>query len=200
MLEQQTALADVLQSSGRDGSDGQRRLCIGEVRDWTLLEVAGFPTLEDELACALRPHLGMDPPARVGVAVTLRGRRWFKIGPARFWIISGAQEEALEDLAGVVAPTLCASNWLSASRTCLYIEGEAARDVLARGVGIDLHPDVFGIDHYALTALQGTPVMVHRSCAGRFHLYVMRSYALTIWEWLIDAAWPFGYDIAQRLL
>jgi heterotetrameric sarcosine oxidase gamma subunit len=200
VLEQQTALADVLQSSGRDGSDGQRRVCIGEVRDWTLLELAGFPTLEDELACALRSHLGMDPPARVGVAETLRGLQWFRTGAARFWIVAGSRDAALENLASVLAPTLCASIGLSQSRTCIFIEGAAARDVLARGIAIDLHPDVFGIDHYALTALQGTPVMVHRSCAGRFHLYVMRSYALTIWEWLTDAAWPFGYDIAQRLL
>lgn len=200
MFEQQTALIGASQSSGRDGSDGQRQVRIGEVMGWTLLELAAFPTLEREFAGALRSHLGIDPPTRVGEAVTLRGLRWFKTRAAEFWIVAGSGEAALEELAEAVAPTLCASTWLSHSRTCIFIEGEAARDVLARCVAIDLHPDVFGIDHYALTALQGTPVMIHRSCASRFHLYVMRSYALTIWEWLTDAAWPFGYDIAQRLL
>ena len=194
MLERRTALTGVLKCSGRDGSDGQRQLCVGEVSDWALLELAGFPGLEKELAHTLQSYLGTDPPARVGVAVTLRGLRWFKTGPAQFWIIADAQEQALEELTGAMAPTLCASTWLSHSRTCIFIEGEAAREVLARGVAIDLHPDVFEIDHYAQTALQGTPVMVHRCSVDRFHLYVMRSFALTIWDWLTDAAWPFGYD------
>jgi sarcosine oxidase subunit gamma len=198
VFERQTALTTALKSSGRDGSDGQRQLCIGEVSDWTLLELAAFPTLENELARTLRSYLGTDPPARVGVAVTLRSLRWFKTGAAQFWIIAGAKEEGrLEDLAAVVTPSLCASTWLSQSRTCIFIEGKAAREVLARGVAIDLHPDVFEIDHYALTALQGTPVMIHRCCDGRFHLYVMRSFALAIWDWLTDAARPCGYHIGR---
>ena len=195
MFERQTALTTALKCTGRDGSDGQRQLRIGEVSDWTLLELAGFPGLEKELAHTLRLYLGIDPPARVGVAVTLRGLQWFKTGPAQFWIIADAQEQALEALAGAMTTTLCASTGLSHSRTCIFIEGEAARDVLARGVATDLHPDVFEIDHYALTALQSTPVMLHRCSVDRFHLYVMRSFALTIWDWLTDAAWPFGYDI-----
>jgi len=212
VFEQQTALGGALQCSGRDGFDGQRQVRIGEVRGWTLLELAAFAGLESEFAGALRSHLGIDPPTRVGEAVTLRGLQWFKTGAAQFWIVAGTGDvtaapvtataapvprlqEALEELAGAVAPTLCASTWLSHSRTCIFIEGEAAREVLARGVAIDLHPDVFEIDHYALTALQGTPVMIHRYGAGRYHLYVMRSFALTICDWLTDAAWPFGYHI-----
>jgi methylglutamate dehydrogenase subunit D len=197
VFERQSALIGALQRPGRDGPGGRRQLRLGEVRDWALLELAALPTGENELAGALRSHLGIDPPTRVGVAVMRRGLQWFKTGAARFWIVAGTEEGALQDLAAAMAPTLCASTWLSHGRTCIFIEGEAARDLLARGVGIDLHPDVFEIDHYALTALQGAPVMIHRCDAGRFHLYVMRSFALAIWEWLIDAAWPFGYDIGS---
>lgn len=56
-------------------------------------------------------------------------------------------------------------------------------------------PDVFPVDHFALTGLNHLAVLIHRYEEGRFHLYVTRSFALATWEWMIDAALPCGYDI-----
>jgi kynureninase len=49
----------------------------------------------------------------------------------------------------------------------------------------------------ALTGLHHTPIMILRSGESRYELYVMRTFALCTWEWLIDAALPFGYEFTE---
>ena len=68
------------------------------------------------------------------------------------------------------------------------------RDCLAKGISIDLHPSVFPIGAFAQTRLHHTAILLERSGDIRFELYVLRTFAVSIWEWLIDAALPFGYD------
>jgi sarcosine oxidase gamma subunit len=41
--------------------------------------------------------------------------------------------------------------------------------------------------------------MIHRSGDNRYDLYVMRTFALWAWEWLTDAALPYGYEIVLPL-
>ena len=47
----------------------------------------------------------------------------------------------------------------------------------------------------ALTGIHHTPVLVHRTSEQRYEIYAMRTFALSVWEWLSDAALPFGYEI-----
>jgi heterotetrameric sarcosine oxidase gamma subunit len=195
VFEEQSPLAIALKSPGCDGVGGLRRLRIGEVSGWRLLQLAGIPSMAAELARAWRTLLGADPPARTGQAVAAGNLRCFRTGPAEYWVIARNEDARLDRLAHGVEPTIGAITSLSSSRTCIFLDGPAAREVLAKGVAIDLHPDVFPVDHFALTGLNHLPVLIHRSGAGRFHLYVMRSFALAVWEWLIDAALPCGYDI-----
>ena len=84
---------------------------------------------------------------------------------------------------------------LSHSRTRVVIEGACARAVLRKGIPLDFDPDVFRVDQAALTGLHHTPILVHRAGADRYEIYAMRSFALGVWEWLIDAALEYGYDI-----
>ncbi len=84
---------------------------------------------------------------------------------------------------------------LSHSRTRIFIEGEPAREVLARSIPLDFHPSAFVIGQFALTGIHHTPVLVHRSGEQRYEIYAMRTFALSVWEWLSDAALPFGYEV-----
>ena len=87
---------------------------------------------------------------------------------------------------------------LTHSRTRIFIEGNRAADLLRKGVPLDFHPEVFKPGQAALTGLHHTPVLIHRIRADRFELYAMRSFALSVWEWLTDAALEFGYDVASE--
>jgi len=55
-------------------------------------------------------------------------------------------------------------------------------------VPLDFHPEVFRVDHFALTGIHHTPVLIHRTAEDRYDIYALRTYAMTVWEWLTDAA------------
>ena len=54
MAERRSALASVLAKGGRDGADGTRRLRLGEIRGWSLVQVAAFPARREAAATATR--------------------------------------------------------------------------------------------------------------------------------------------------
>ena len=197
MLERNSVLTGVLKSGGRDGSGGQRRLQIGEARGWELVQLAAFPASLAELERVVRPLLGTSLPACVGKASTVGHRVLLKIGPEQFWIITRNDNDVSSALRSAVDPLLASITVLSHSRTCIWLDGPAARDVLAMGIAVDLSPDVFELNSFALTGLHHTPIMIHRSSATRYDLYALRTFALWTWEWLVDAALPYGYEICE---
>lgn len=196
MFERQSALAGVLEHGGRDGAGGQRRLRLGEARGWRLVQAAAFPATAAEFVCAVQTGIGVGLPDRVGRAVTSGGRTVMRIGPEHFWIISNDGEDLMPRLQSIVAPAVGAATSLSHARTCIVIEGSAARDLLS-GIALDFNPVHFPRDCFALTALHHNPVLIHRSGENRYDLYALRTFGLSTWEWLTDAALPLGYDVVQ---
>lgn len=193
MFERQSALADARLCRGRDGTDGRRRLKIGQAGNFSLVHVRGFPGTLDKLESAIGRALGIHLPSRLGESVHTAEQLVLKIGPERFWII-GVQDHCAETLRGVVFPTIGSITTLSHARACLFIEGPQAREVLSKGIAVDLHPNLFYCGACALTGLQQVPVMLHRADQCRYELYVPRTSADWIWGWLEDAALPLGYE------
>ena len=54
---------------------------------------------------------------------------------------------------------------------------------------------VLGIGTFALTGLHHTSAPPHRTNMNRYELYAMCTHAVSIWDWLSDAALSVGYDI-----
>lgn len=196
MFERNSALVGVIKHGGRDGADGRRLLRIGEVRNWSLVQIAAFATTAEQLDQVVRPLIGASLPLHVGQAITADMRCLLKTGPEQFWIITDDTDDLVPDLQAAVTPHIGAVTPLSHSRTCIFVEGISARGLLSTGIALDLHPDAFRMNDFALTGLHHTPILIHRSAENRYNLYTMRTFALWAWEWLIDAALPYGYDIA----
>jgi methylglutamate dehydrogenase subunit D len=197
VFERHSALAGALQSAGRDGADGLRRLRIGETRGWTLVQIAAFASTAAEFGNAMRSVLNVEMPARIGDVVHVDGRRLLKTGAAQYWIITRHDDDILRSLQRAVPAHIGAITPLSHSRTCIFIEGAAARELLAKGVPLDFRPDLFRIDQFALTGLHHSPVLIHRRGADLYELYALRTFGLSVWEWLTDAALPLGYEIVR---
>jgi methylglutamate dehydrogenase subunit D len=196
MLERQSALAGVLGRGGRNGADGRRRLRLGEQRGWYLTQLAGFASSMGALAEAARPLLGADLPAKIGEVAAAGARQLLKIGPEQVWILGPEPDDLAGPLQAAIPPTTGAVTPLSHSRTRIFVEGEAARDLLAKGIPLDLHADAFRPGQFALTGLHHTPVLLLRSAEDRYEIFAMRTFALSVWEWLTDAALPLGYEVA----
>lgn len=176
MLERRSALA-----SARPYKSSV--LQIGKVRGFTLTQVAG---LDAEFEKNLASVVGELPP-KVGIVTESAGRSVMRIGPSEFWIIG----PETDDLAAILYGK-CTVTPLSNSRTRIFIKGSPARDVLAKGMPLDFHSAVFTSGMFAMTGLHHTPVTVHCVAENRFELYVMRTFALNLWEWLNDAALEFA--------
>ena len=171
---------------------------IGEVRGCALLQAAAFADTVKELDRAVRSVLGVDLPTRIDTPVHADGCCVFKVGREQFWI-AGPQDTWVASLRNAVPVAIGSTTPLSHGRKRLFIEGAAAREVLAKGIALDLHPDEFRRDACALTGLQGTPILLHRTGPERYELYVPRTFAHWIWEWLTDAVLPLGYRSPKRI-
>ncbi|MGW2638158.1 sarcosine oxidase subunit gamma [Streptomyces sp. NPDC001348] len=109
---------------------------------------------------------------------------WLLVGPA------GSErhlESRIREAAG--DEHVCVTD-VSAQRTTLLVTGPHARDLLAHGCALDLHPRVFGSGRCAQTTLGRTQVvLVARDEPSRgFWVLVRSSFAGYLAEWLLDAA------------
>ena len=173
MLERRSALANVKPYASS-------ALQMGEARGFSLTQAAG---LGKSFEKTITPITG-DLPPDMGIAVESQGRTVMRVGPRQFWFV-GPEED--DDFATKLGP-LCAVTPLSHSRTRIFLKGTPARDVLAKGIPLDFHKSVFTPGMFAMTGLHHTPVLVHCTGANRFELYALRTFAVTVWEWLTDAA------------
>lgn len=78
---------------------------------------------------------------------------------------------------------------LSQGMAGLKLEGTAARDVLASGCGLDLHPRAFPVGHCTRTRLAQLAVVIECTHSQpQYELYVGASYLPYLTAWLEDAA------------
>jgi hypothetical protein len=119
VFERRSALAQGLSRGGRDGADGRRALTLGEVRGWSLVQLAAFSRTLPELANAARPLLGGDLPTRTGTVAAFPGRLLFKVGPEKFWVLSPDGQDLVPALQSAISPEIGAVTALSHSRAPL---------------------------------------------------------------------------------
>ena len=113
--------------------------------------------------------------------------QWFAVADAP--LDPGARqkiETALDGMADVIDQ--------SAGRVRIVIEGEHVRAALAKGVPVDLHPDVFETGRTATTLCGHVTINLTRTDGDRFEILVMRSYAAALWESLIEMGLEYGID------
>lgn len=122
---------------------------------------------------------------------------WF--GPQE-WLVTADEYtdrsgEVLEaQLRAVVSEHGGAAVDVSAQRTALRLRGAHARDLLAKGSSLDLHPRVFGPGSAAQTmlGLAGVVLIPLDATGTDYRILVRQSFARYLAEWLIDAAEEFG--------
>ena len=74
---------------------------------------------------------------------------------------------------------------VSSGFTLFSLEGRQARDLVAAGCPIDVHPRAFGPGRCAQTLFAGIGIaLLQRDETPRFELMVRRSYARWLWRWM----------------
>ena len=123
------------------------------------------------------------------------------LGPDEWLIVTPTGEEAnLEaKLKRAVADYHAAVTLTGESMTVIRLTGAHARDVLAKGCSVDLHPRVFCPGQCAQTTLARADMTMHRTADDAYDIIVRRSFAEYVWTWLEDAAREYGVRVVTGL-
>lgn len=138
--------------------------------------------------------LGQSLPTEPNTA-TLGTQDVFWLGPDE-WLIVTAQPqmaELLEQLRRATQGLHACVNDVSGGQVVVRLSGPAARDVLAKGSTLDLHPGTFDAGRCAQTGLAKAPALI--GCvdsAPAFDIVVRRSFAEYLCRWIDCAAREFG--------
>ena len=140
---------------------------------------------------------GVPLPLQANRVASMRTLRTLWLGPDEWLVTSpeGMAPELLARLTRALAGRHATVVDLSASRAVIEVTGRRARDLLAKGCGLDLHPRAFGPGCCAQTLFAKLPVIIDQlSAAPAYRLFVGRSAARWLTEWLIDAAEEFRFS------
>jgi heterotetrameric sarcosine oxidase gamma subunit len=184
---------------GHYGRPGATGLVIEERTDLALASIIAKRGKRFALVNAVNTAFGValpDGPRRATRgAVTFAGT-----GPDQ-WIASAEGSEAAGFAAKVrarIGPFAAVSDQTDA-RLALLLSGPRVRDVLAKGVPVDLHPKAFKPGDVATTLVAYIGVQIDMlDDAPTYQLTAPRSTAGSFWSWLTASAAEFGYDVLAR--
>ena len=84
----------------------------------------------------------------------------------------------------------------SGGRTVLRISGPRARDVLAKGLPIDLDPRGFPLGSAATSTISLMGVQLWQTGDPQsYDIAIFRSVSQSFWRWLTASAAEFGYEV-----
>ncbi len=165
---------------------------LQEIAGRDLVQLAGWPANFPAAAARLSELLACPLPADTRTAAASGATTLFMVGPERLWIAADATGGLVPRLRAGFAPEEAVVTELGHSRTVIRVAGAGAADLLARGIAIDLDQAAFPAGRFAQTGLHHTSVLLHRCDADAFDLYVPRSYARAMWDWLDRSAGIFA--------
>ncbi len=147
----------------------------------------------------VRTVLGLDLPLIPNTSASGDGVTALWLGPDE-WLLSldsDQAEEAAAKLRDALATVHAAITDVSHARTVLGLAGPDAREVLAKGCGLDLHPRAFAVGACAQSTLAKATVILHLvDATPTFEIHIGRSFAQYLWVWLQDAAGEYGFTLA----
>lgn len=157
---------------------------ITEIVGRDLLQLAGWPTNFGRVAAKLGELVDCPVPSDTRTAAARDVVTLFRVGPERLWIAAPSGAISATRLQQAFAADEAVMTELGHVRIVLRVVGPTAPELLGRCVAVDLDPTVFAPGASAQTPLHQVGVLLHRVGDDAFELYVPRSYALSIWDWL----------------
>jgi heterotetrameric sarcosine oxidase gamma subunit len=192
-LEGLAVLGSYGKSHGEPGVEISERIGVGLA---TLAARKGkADALNEAVASAYGVQLPPDSRVVQGPQVSFVG-----YGPGQWLAVSEtlANEALARDLSEKLQGLASISDQ-SGGRAVLRIGGPKARDVLAKGLAIDLDPRAFPLGSAATSAISHMGVQVWQSGDRRsYDIAVFRSVSESFWRWLAASAAEYGYKVVPE--
>jgi len=184
------------------GLDGRARADRGEAG--VAMAERRFPEIvtlrgdiaQEAFATAAKDALGFALPADPNRATADENLAALRLGPDEWWVVGRDRPTLADDLAKAFEDQAATVTEIGESRTCIRVAGPKARDLIAKGCPLDLHPRVFTTGCCAQGMLAKAGVLLHQvSDEPAYDIYVLRSFAEYLWLWLEDAAQEYGVSV-----
>jgi sarcosine oxidase subunit gamma len=169
---------------------------VGESAHRAIVNIRG--NAEDPaFTAAVKAATGADLPAQANTVSTAGQVRILWLGPDEWWVVGADADRAglIERLRQAFQGRHAAVTDVSESRTVITIAGPAARELLKRGISLDLHPRVFGPGQCAQTGMSKANVLLHQVGADSYEIYILKSFADYLWRWIGLVAEDFGLAV-----
>jgi heterotetrameric sarcosine oxidase gamma subunit len=186
-----------LATPGRFGNTGgDAGVTIAERTGLGLATVAVRNGQDDGLKACVRETYGVALPltATVGQGTDVS---FIGTGPGQWLAVSGSlgHETLAEELATGLKGLASISDQ-SSGRAVIRIGGPRARDVLAKGLAVDLDPRIFSAGSAATSTVSHMGVLVWREDEAEcYDVVLFRSVAESFWRWLTASAAEYGYEV-----
>lgn len=112
------------------------------------------------------------------------------------WMLVSDESAHHPGLAAYIAGRIEGRGYISEqsdSRVCIRLRGPEARQVMAKGCRLDLHPRVVGPGFCAQTVMAQTGVIIYQvDDLPTYDLLVYSGFARSFWDWIRDAAAEFA--------
>lgn len=200
-VERRSALAEVY----RTGSIGPREnggpgIRLTERRALSIVEIQAWPDTAAAVRDGVRAAVELELPRGPNRAALLgNGTSAIAIGPDRWLVVERERRDLYALLRAAVGAEQAAVTDQGHGRIGLRLEGGNVRDLLSKGTSVDLRPDRFPPDHCAGTKLEHVAVLLHCLDRDRFDLFAPRSYAVSLYEWVLDAALEFDCRVEDPI-
>ena len=185
---------------GRYGAENAAGVTLALRNDLAMATVLSRRGQHDRLAERVRNMFGIDLPATPCRA---------EAGPTAFiwsgpgqWLAcaEGIEPHTFEERLRSELSGLASVSEQSDSRVVVRVAGPCARDTLAKGVMVDLHPRAFRPGDVAVTTVAYVGVHLWQiDETPTFELAFYRSFAGSFWHWLIGAGAEFGVTVEGEM-
>ena len=187
-----------LMQPGRHGRlvDGACQVSVRERRDLALRVISGNAGQADAIAAAALSLTGLQLPVEAA-GVSENGLALIGTAPGQWLAVAEGHSghALLESLSGALSGLATIVDQ-SDGKAVLEISGPRARDALAKGCALDLHPSVFLPGSAATTPVALIDCQIWQIDAKpTYGLAVPTSYAESFWTWLTASATEYGYEV-----
>jgi len=188
---------------GHDGAaTGEPGVTFRELTDWDLVQVAAWRGCYDQLCERVQQVLGISPPDAPGRCVGDGEIELITSAPLRLWSVGPAGSERLAALTEAIDDDTGCVTALGHSHARVRTQGPSVRDLLMQEIAIDLDPSVTDAGRVMRTGFHHVPVTLQcidaDAHAPTFDLYLPTTFAASTWEYLLDLATAYGYEILDR--
>jgi sarcosine oxidase subunit gamma len=167
---------------------------LGEAAHRTIVNIRGDSN-DAAFIGAVKSATGVDLPVKANTVNSGNGISILWLGPNEWWVVAAADrsDELVTALRQALQGQHTAVIDVSESRTVITVSGPKARDMLARGISLDLHPRVFGTGQCAQTGMAKANILLHQiDDKPSYDIYVLKSFSDYLFRWSEQIAKDFG--------